>query len=278
MYTAVEQEIIILKAALDLIDEMVNNEIFVGLQKTQDTNLLPNTRSHQKLFNILLLDFLSLPEQKLFDLPVPLKDAADSDKTYLFYIKHVSNNPQLCPSGANSIKTAVKEFSDWLDQDCLIENIYISLIDKEMNLRLKRISFLKICGNIAKHNFSRLSKDTKKIGDIFLANGIKLDEEERYLVLPEFFERFHDDLLNYHISTIAEFLNNIRWSIHEYLKPERNRSYTKDKTDHLKYSYIYPEGCSSNLAKSMYWDLMNSVRLSPIMPRFTVTRFLKLRY
>src|SRR5215218_1142153 len=40
------------------------------------------------------------------------------------------------------------------------------------------------------------------------------------LALADFYEKFHTDILNYHASTIAEFLNNIRWGIYEYLQPE----------------------------------------------------------
>ena len=48
-------------------------------------------------------------------------------------------------------------------------------------------------------------------------------EFEPYLALDDFAAWFHDDVLDYHASQIAEFLNNIRWAVYEYLQPERRR-------------------------------------------------------
>lgn len=51
-----------------------------------------------------------------------------------------------------------------------------------------------------------------------------MSPDEAALALEDFYRWFHDDILNYHASTIAEFLNNIRWGIYEYLQPEFQRS------------------------------------------------------
>ena len=59
--TKTEQEVIVLKAIWELIDEMVNYEMFVKLSRTNDAVLMFNSRTHQRLFNILLVDFLSQP-------------------------------------------------------------------------------------------------------------------------------------------------------------------------------------------------------------------------
>ncbi len=94
----------------------------------------------------------------------------------------------------------------------------------------------------------------------------------------EFYERFHADILNYHGSTIAEFLNEIRWGIYEYLLPEFRRSSTPRGGDPPRDEYLYPEGVGTELGKALYWDLMNRVRAAPYFPPFQVTRYLKLRY
>jgi hypothetical protein len=102
--------------------------------------------------------------------------------------------------------------------------------------------------------------------------------EESLLALTDFYERFHTDILNYHSSTIAEFLNNIRWGIYEYMQPEFHRSIVWESGDPPKYRYIYPDAVTSRLAKECYWELMNEVRSAPYMRKFTVTKSLKLRY
>jgi hypothetical protein len=42
--------------------------------------------------------------------------------------------------------------------------------------------------------------------------------------------------------------------------------------------YCYPDEVQSDLAKSLYWDLMNWIRRKPIVEKFTVTKYLKMRY
>jgi hypothetical protein len=44
------------------------------------------------------------------------------------------------------------------------------------------------------------------------------------LIMEEFYNQFHNDLFNYHISTIVELLNNLRWAIYEYLQPIYSQS------------------------------------------------------
>ena len=109
-------------------------------------------------------------------------------------------------------------------------------------------------------------------------SGITVDINEALLALAEFHERFHTDILNYHSSTIAEFLNNIRWGIYDYLQPEFNKSIVWEGGDPPKYHYTHPKEIQSEFAKACYWDLMNEVRSKPYMRRFKVTKYLKLRY
>ncbi len=65
------------------------------------------------------------------------------------------------------------------------------------------------------------------------------------LALGDFYERFHTDILNYHSSTIAEFLNNIRWGIYEYLQPEFRRSIVWEESNPRKYRYTVVSRISS---------------------------------
>lgn len=77
---------------------------------------------------------------------------------------------------------------------------------------------------------------------------------------------------------LPEFLNNIRWGIYDYLRPEFARSFTKDDPTSIAYRFLYPPDCSRPVARTMYWDLMNAVRSTPYFPKFEVTRYLKMRY
>lgn len=156
--------------------------------------------------------------------------------------------------------------------------MWLPSIDLRTDIRVKRIAFIKICGNIAKHSFARLSANVRAICEILKTNGSAIDESQGYLVLPEFYDWFHTNIFSYHSSAIAEFLNNIRWGIYDYLRPEFARSFTKDDPNSIAYRFIYPADCTKPVVQTMYWDLMNAMRSAPYMPRFEVTRYLKMRY
>jgi hypothetical protein len=272
-YTTIEQEVIVLKAVWELIGDMVNNEMFAPITRVKDASLLPSTMTHQRLFNILLIDFLSTLNAASFGLEDPPEGSSSSDKTYLYYLKRIADHPQLNPQGASLLLDPVEAFAQWLEGECLVEKVWFPSINVETNLRVKRIQFLRICGNIAKHSFASMSRNSKEIASVLKDNGVLIDRDQRFLVLPKFYEWFHTNILNYHISAIAEFLNNIRWGLYDYLRPEFLRSTTRDDSDRAVYRY--PQDVERPL---VYWDLMNEIRREPYIPRFEVTKYLKMRY
>jgi hypothetical protein len=152
-FTKTEQEIIVLKAIWELIDGMVNYEMFLQLTRTNDVQLMLKTMTHQRLFNILLVDFLSPPTSP-FGLAAPPKGAPKSDRSVLFLLRHICDQPKLNPSGANILRSPLDVFVNWLEADCLVEKVWLPSIQVESNIRVKRIAFIKICGNIAKHSFT----------------------------------------------------------------------------------------------------------------------------
>ena len=120
----------------------------------------------------------------------------------------------------------------------------------------------------------------KALSSIFQRTGLNLTEEQCYSALDDFYERFNDDVLNYHNSTIAEFLNNIRWSIYQYLEPEFQRSieYTEEINGVKTYKFNYPADVENEFAKKCYGDLMNKIRSKASVTPFKVNRFIQSRY
>jgi hypothetical protein len=277
-FTKTEQEVIVLKAIWELIGETVNYAMFLKLPRADDTQLTFRTAMHQRLFNILLVDFLSQPRNWPFGLTVPPKGAPESERSVLFHLKRIASDPILNPNGGHALKLPLEAFLQWLETECFVEKVWLPSIEVESDIRVKRIAFIKICGNIAKHSFARLSANVHEICEILKANGRTIDPEQGYLVIPEFYEWFHTNIFSYHSSAIAEFLNNSRWGIYDYLRPAFDRSFTKDDPTSIAYRFIYPPNCNRPIAQTMYWDLMNEVRSAPYMPRFEVTRYLKMRY
>jgi hypothetical protein len=284
-FTKTEQEAIVLNAVWAMIDDMVNFAIFMPLEgRTQNTNLTPKSSDTQRLFHVLLGEFLSPLVRKgkrglPFDLPQPPSGARPSDLTFLFYLRQVLGEPKL-NAIPDAIRQPVEAFADWLEEDSYVEGVWLPSINVEAHLTIKRITWLKICADIGKHNFARLEPNVSKIVSILAAHDKEIDEGMGYAVLPEFWEWFHTHLFAYHASTIAEFLNNIRWGIFHYLRPEFARAYhvTMRVTGADIYAYHYPAEIVSPIARTMYWELMYMARSRPYFPQFTVTDSLKRQY
>jgi hypothetical protein len=274
-YTDIEKEALILQSVWMHIHEMVNYDIFDKDSPSYEPMF--NSQAHRKLFIIFLCDFLSTPERNLFALPQPPHGATEIDRTFLFYLNYVCDNPKLNVK-SESIRKPVQEFADWLDTEFVLEKAWFPSIELETDLRIKRITMLKICGDAAKHNFARLGRNVQKIRKIFEQNGHFLDEGQSFLVLPEFFDWFYDNVCSYHGKTIAEYLNNIRWGLFYYLRPEYARSVIKTGPRSYDYKYTYPPDVVSSLGKATYWDLMNAVRTEPFFPLFAVSSILKKGY
>lgn len=267
-FSGIEQEVVLLKALNELIDSMVNFEILSLCGSDPDSEVRFETMMHQRFFNIILVDFLSCTD----------KGAPTKHTSYLSALRHIVERPSFEVNDCVlQLRDATQQFVDWLEQEAEID-VWLPAIDTQTTLKISRVSFLKMCGNISKHNFLRAIGVAKQLQEALAASGNPKTLEDSLLALSDFYERFHTDILNYHSSTVAEFLNNIRWGIYEYLQPELQRSTVWEAGDPPKYRYAYPAGLTSAFAKECYWELMNEVRNVPYVRRFQVTKWLKLRY
>ena len=276
-YTDLEREVIVLKAMTDMIDDMVNYEMFEKIRHTRYMNLMFRSMTHKRLFNVLLVDLLSKPMNDDFGLTEFPEDASGSARTFLFYLRRISENPCLNITGT-ALADPVGVFSTWLDAECHVEKVWLPSVNIETTIRVPRILFIKICGDMAKHSFPRMNINARRLRKLLADNGHQIDIEQAYLAMPDFYQWFHADIFGYHSSAIGEFLNNIRLGIYEYLTPKFSRSYRKPDASSIAYEFDIPDGCNSDLARSMYWELMNWARSAPYMPRFEVTEYLKMRY
>lgn len=266
----IEKEIIYLLAIKSMIDEMVNFEVIVLSGEDPNSEIRFNSMTHQKFFNIMLVDFLSWSDTKVIG----------EEKAYLKALSSICSNPHFNKDNSiNALSNSTQDFRDWLNKEFIVEKVWLPSIDLEIDLSIKRLEFIKICGNISKHNFTRLSGVVRDIVYVFNRNEISLSDEDALAVITEFYDWFHNNIFSYHSSAIAEFLNNIRWDIYEYLQPEFNRSIVFiEDNPYKKYSFTIPEGVKNKFAEECYWSLMNEVRSEPYMRKFEVTKYLKMRY
>lgn len=269
-----EKEIVVLMASWQAIGEMVNNSIMIVNHRDPDSSIMFNTSSDKKYFGIILLDFLN---SKIFGVG---ENCLDS-------LLGIIQKP-IFNEDVGELKNSAESFKEWLEEDVQLDHdgetrtFWFPSIDTDIALKIKRIEFIKICGNISKHNMLGLGRQAEIILQIFKRNEVDIELPQALLIMEEFYEQFHNDLFTYHSSAIAEFLNNIRWEIYNYLKPlfDQSIEYYPDKAFYpqLGYKYNYPENISNEYAKEIFWNLMNEIRSKPYVPKFKVSRFFKMRY
>ena len=283
----IEREAIVLGAAWAMIDDMVNWSVFNKPKTSEFCEVVFAGHANARLQNILLVDFLSAvakdrnPGTATFQLPSnPKKNSASraTDRTFLFQLRQVCENPQLGgePTGLSS---AVEQFSVWLEEEFVERNVNLYTIDVVADVKLTRKDYITICGNIAKHSLARLSFNVSELRKLLEKAGHPISEQDGYLAMAPFFEWFHENVFYYHSSQIAELLNNICWGIYEYLRPEFNRSrHVPDPSKLHRYRFDVPPTIKDPLARAMYWELMNRSRRQPLVPRFAVDALLKRRH
>ena len=266
--TQSDREVIYLLGVWEAIGNLVNFALIDLLGDDEYREVRFKGSMHQTLFNVLLVDFLSPTDSKG---PVPRKE-------YLGALQEIADKPSIgTKRSVIELKDSVVDFVTWLDTEVKVD-VWLASIAKQVELRITRKQFLRMTGNTSKHNFLRLAHVADSFQKIVAKSGFSIDSDEALLALSDFHERFHTDILNYHSSTICEFLNNIRWGMFHYLADEVRSAFVPSLDDAQGYSWRLPVSLSSSYSEQCAWELFNALKSPPYMPKFRVTRWLKVRY
>ena len=269
--TPLEQEITTLKAVLDMIGDMVNHETMTIHFTDPDSSVMFKTMTHMAFFNIILVDLLSKPIEFFV-----------GGESYIDRLKRICANPRMGEiQDVGELGEAVCAFDSWLSEKVEVKNCWFPSLELQIDISIERQLFISICGNITKHNFTQLTRQAKRLSRVFCENGKSVSLDKCILALQDFREQFYNDIFHYHSSTIAEFLNNIRWGIYLYAAPVRAHCVEDHYDEELRlnaYTYAYPRDVTSALGKTCYWNLMNDVMRQPYIQRFEVTKYLKMKY
>lgn len=266
-FSGVEKEIVVLAAVCSLVDDIVNNEV-LEIYLSEPSTVRFGSSTHMSFFSVLLVDFLSKPDASVFGL-------TDS---YLGCLRAVANKPLL--SGRDDLgelSKATQALSDWLEHRLIYRAAWFPSINLEIDLSIRRFDVLDLCGNISKHNFTRLTRVARSISLVFEQNGKPLTQHEALAIIGELHEQLKSILL-YHATTISAALNNIRWGIHEYLQPVYQEALVVSPEDPREYHFRLPTELKCEFARDCFWELMNKVRREPHVPRFSVPSYLQQRY
>lgn len=232
---------------------------------TYNHNVEPvfSSEEHQRLFYILLEDFLSERTEASL-LPDNVSAMQGLEK--------IAKEPKLGESvSAGRLQLSCRVFSEWLTERGAVDT-WCSNLETNLVLELSRREIIKFSANMSKHHFGHLSYVIAEINK-------KAPGYSKYDFIPllkNIYHTLNDNILSYHTAHIVEMLTNMRWGIHEYLKPEYSRAFRRQNSS--IYTYDIPEHIKSDLATSCYWELMESVRSGPHIKQFTVSEILKQRY
>lgn len=264
----IEQEVIILRNVYDHIGEMVNFSLLDIGGSDPNSMIMFKDMNQRKLFFILLVDFLSVTDKR-----GPIKQTS-----FLRGLLTVCENPQFSvDSSERDLKETTENFRDWLKQQKEID-IWMPSISEQVKLVISRLDAIKMCGDASKHNYLRSIGVAERLRELLIKSGVTVSVEKAMLALSDFYERFHDDILIYLSSHICEFLNNLRWAIHKYLKHEFAKSFHWLDSERFRYSYVVPDEIKSEYARDCYWELMNELRSEPYMRKFVVSDAFKTEY
>lgn len=263
-----ENEVILLINVLEHINKMINHAILTLQGNDPRCNIRFNDSNQSDLFFTYLVDFLSKTD----------KSAPVSRMSFLKGILEICKNPQFSiENSVDELKIAVESFTLWLEEKKLID-IWFPSVHKHITLDISRIDYIKINGNLCKHNALRaigVLNDFKKIME---KSGVDITRDQALIAISDFHDRFKNDILIYLSSYMCEFLNNICWAIHKYLKSEFKRSYHITNQNIPLYNYKIPPQIKSEYARSCYWDLMNLIRKGPIIRKFIISDSFKSEY
>ena len=251
-----EEEIIILKNALDIINNAVNYGIMVFLGNPSH-EVKTRTIETNKLFLILLVDFLGATSDILHD-----------DKNYCDHLVDI------CERNANNenidiLKNSAIAFKNWISEKIIIRNLKLRSSKDFFEINITRQDLVLICGNISKHNITNLTWKINKLRNIIRETKENISNYDVIISLYDLYEVFMKDYIDAQTTIWAELLNNIRIGILHYLKPVFNKSIVYENDVYGKYHYEYPPEISSPLAKEFFWDLMNDVRHNFYIKDFT---------
>jgi hypothetical protein len=261
----VETEVIVLLAIYELIDSIVHMGIFDLFEGAETSEVRFKDGVHARYFNLVLVDLLSLTD----------KDGPVVQRSYIGALAEICEDPSFnVGDSILPLRGAAQAFRSWLQATIIIPKMWLPTLSLEIDLKIRRIELLKISGNICKHNILRSVQTMRAFQKALANSGAAVDLNHALLATSEAYDWLHADKFFAQSSAIAEFLNNIRWGIRDYLAPEYARSKVNEP-EGVGYSYTYPAEVRDDFAQASYWDLMNKLRAQPYLPRFRVRQFWK---
>lgn len=221
---------------------------------------------HRDLFLVRLLDFMS--ERGSADL-------LGTPASCLRVLLDACNRRHFDVSGsAAALDVAVTALNSWISQVVRLK-LWLPTLRINACLNVTRLELLKISGNQAKHNPSRLTGIANLLHELLHAHGYVVPITAIPLALDDLREHLGDNFFIYYATWIGELLNNLWWGVCRYLMPTHSACFVRDDVDPQLYRYDFPPSINDEVARQWFWGLMDAVRQGPYIQPFKGASYLK---
>ncbi|KAG9613501.1 hypothetical protein KCV01_g1158, partial [Aureobasidium melanogenum] len=256
-----EREAVVLASTMGIIDDMVNHVIFSFLGEGEHRQPMPTTATARSYFALRLSDFLSQTDK---DIGIPT----------IPYLRHLSQIVQQPSFGDPApLRQVIHPLSTWLRERKTFNKVWLPTLSIEVNLSPTRLSWLKVAGNLQKHDVLRSTGTAREIAEWLADADHDLGHMEILGALDDFRSWLTDDAFSAYIVPLAYWLNELRWATFGYLLPYYNVNYVQSWDEHLqfhRYRFEDDPRVTTPFAKAQRHELLNWIRKHPIVARFSV--------
>lgn len=268
-------EVIGLSIAYEALKSMLNRSMLDILHLSDGSGEVEvrfKSATHRDLFYIRLLDFAHEGGSKRLL-------GTSKNMSCLEILETVGSAPRLSTQkSAEDLARSAAKLRNWLDHT-VQPKLWLGEINVSARLSVTRLQLLKISGNQAKHNVSRLTGVCTQVQELLAINGYDVPFELIPFALEDLRAHLGDNMFIYYGSWLAELLNELTWALYHYVRPIYERQIVYEEGPLPGYYHYQPlAGVDPRSpAHSWLYRLLNEARNMPSIPSFRASHYLKQR-
>ncbi|MEN5204982.1 hypothetical protein ABE473_11020 [Stenotrophomonas sp. TWI700] len=266
-------EVIGLSIAFEALKSMVNRSMLDVLHLSDGSGEVEvrfKSTPHRDLFYIRLLDFAHEGGSRR------LLGTA-TDMSCLEILETVGSAPRLStPESAQELAHAAAQLRTWLEHT-VQPKFWLGDIDINARLSVTRLRLLKIVGNQAKHNMSRLTGVCGQVQKLLADNGHDVAFELMPFAIEDLRAHLGENMFIYYGSWLAELLNDLTWALYRYVRPIYQRQIVFEEGPLPGFYRYEPLAGVDPKSPAHFWlyRLLNDARSTPYIPPFRASHYLK---
>lgn len=266
-------EVIGLSIAFEALKSMVNRSMLDVLHLSDGSGEVEvrfKSTPHRDLFYIRLLDFAHEGGSRR------LLGTA-TDMSCLEILETVGSAPRLStPESAQELAHAAAQLRTWLEHT-VQPKFWLGEIDINARLSVTRLQLLKIVGNQAKHNMSRLTGVCGQVQKLLADNGHDVAFELMPFAIEDLRAHLGENMFIYYGSWLAELLNDLTWALYRYVRPIYQRQIVFEEGPLPGFYRYEPLAGVDPKSPAHFWlyRLLNDARSTPYIPPFRASHYLK---